>query len=61
MGEPSCCDNGEPVSGYALCQTIVTLKDCTDIGSCVGTLYFELGEKVLPLSLTAETGCKALE
>lgn len=34
VGEPSHCDNGEPVSGCALCQTIVTLKDCTDILSC---------------------------
>lgn len=52
MGEPSCCDNGEPVSSCPLCQTTVTLKDCTDIVNCEGTFYFEQGEKVPHLNLT---------
>lgn len=60
VGESSCCDNGEPVSGCSLSQTIVTLEDCTDIVSCEGAFYFKQGEKVLPLNLTTETACRAL-
>lgn len=60
VGEPSCCDNGEPGSGCSLCHTVVTLKDCADIMSWEGTFYFEQGEKVLPLQVAVETGCRAL-
>lgn len=60
VGEPSCCNSGEPVFGCSLCQTVVTPKDCTDIMSCEGMFYFEQGEKVLPWRLTAETGCRVL-
>lgn len=61
VGEPSHCDNGESISGCSLCQTNVTLKDCTDTVSCEEERFiFEQGEKVLLWNLTAEIGWRAL-